>query len=203
MLLRAWAVSKSYGPKEVLKEVSLQINERDRIAIVGPNGVGKSTLVRLLLGDEKPDVGEVTRRTERVCYLSQFPLYEPEETVVQAVSRCGQAANRIQRRMHELELLMIDPGDADIEEVANEYASLQEEFMNADAFEDENKVRDVLAKVGFGHDKMERKVAELSGGEKTKVMIARVLMQAEDADLLVLDEPTSHLDMDTIEWLEN
>ncbi|OPY31864.1 MAG: putative branched-chain amino acid transport ATP-binding protein LivG [Methanomassiliicoccales archaeon PtaU1.Bin124] len=203
MILRAWAVSKAFGPKEVLKEVSLQINERDRIAIVGPNGVGKSTLIRLLLGELKPDIGEVTRRTERVCYLSQFPLYEPEETVAQAVSRCGQAANRISRRMRELEQLMVEPGDADVNEVANEYATLQEEFLNADAFDDENKVKDVLAKVGFSDAGMQRKVAELSGGEKTKVMIARVLMQAEDADLLVLDEPTSHLDMDTIEWLEN
>jgi ATP-binding cassette subfamily F protein 3 len=204
MILRAWAVNKAFGPKEVLKEVSLQINERDRIAIVGPNGVGKSTLIRLLMGEIKPDMGEVTRRTERICYLSQFPLYEPEETVVQAVSKCGQAVGRITKRQRELEEMMISDDPAvDMNSVANEYAQLQEEFQNSDAFEDVDRVTDILAKVGFSEDKIKKKVADLSGGEKTKVMIARVLMQAEDADLLVLDEPTSHLDMGTIEWLEN
>ncbi|HSV42712.1 MAG TPA: ABC-F family ATP-binding cassette domain-containing protein, partial [Methanomassiliicoccales archaeon] len=204
MLLRAWSVSKAFGPKEVLKEVTLQINERDRIALVGPNGVGKTTLIKLLLGEIHPDIGEITRRTQRICYLSQFPLYEPDETVTQSVSKCGQAVTKITKRMRELEGIMLDPpADIDINDAANEYATLQEEFNNADAFEDVTKVKDVLAKVGFSDDKLEKKVAELSGGEKTKVMIARVLLQAEDAELLVLDEPTSHLDMATIEWLEN
>jgi len=203
MMLRAWSVSKSFGHKEVLKEVNLQINENDRVAIVGPNGVGKSTLIKLLLGEIKPDIGEITRRSERICYLSQFPLYEPEETVAQSVSKCGQATSKIGKRLHELEELMVSqPSDVDMNEVASEYAILQEEFQNSDSFEDMDKVKDMLAKVGFTDSNMSKKVAELSGGEKTKIMLARVLMQADGADMLVLDEPTSHLDMATIEWLE-
>ncbi|MCE5295988.1 MAG: ATP-binding cassette domain-containing protein [Euryarchaeota archaeon] len=204
MMLRAWSVSKSFGQKEVLKEVSLQINDRDRVAIVGPNGVGKSTLIKLLLGELRPDIGEITRRTERICYLSQFPLFEPDETVAQSVSRCGQASSKIGKRLHELEEIMLtQPADVDMNEIVSEYSILQEEFQNADSFEDDAKVRDTLAKVGFSESNISKKVAELSGGEKTKIMLAKVLMQADDADMLILDEPTSHLDMATIEWLEN
>ncbi|MFA5312441.1 MAG: ATP-binding cassette domain-containing protein, partial [Methanomassiliicoccales archaeon] len=204
MMLRAWSVSKSFGQKEILKEVSLQINDRDRVAIVGPNGVGKSTLIKLLLGELKPDIGEITRRTERICYLSQFPLYDPDETVAQLVSRCGQASSKIGKRLRELEEMMLtQPAGVDMNEVVSEYSILQEEFQNADSFEDDAKVRDTLAKVGFTENNIAKKVAELSGGEKTKVMLAKVLMQADEADLLILDEPTSHLDMATIEWLEN
>jgi ATP-binding cassette subfamily F protein 3 len=204
MLIRAWAVSKSFGPKEVLKEITFQIDERDRVAIVGPNGVGKSTLLRVLLGEIAPDIGEIVRRTERICYLSQFPQYDPEENVVDSVSSCVQTSSAIGKRMRELEGMMLQPGpDVDMDQVAMEYAGLQEEFNNSDAFDDETLVKEALARVGLPEDKLEKRVSELSGGERTKVMLARVLMTADEADLLVLDEPTSHLDMAAIEWLED
>src|SRR5512137_985436 len=103
MLIRAWAVSKSFGPKEVLKEVTFNIDEKARVAIVGPNGVGKSTLLRVLMGELAPDVGEVVRRTNHVCYMSQFPQYDPEQSVVDSVSGCVQSSGTIGKRMRELE----------------------------------------------------------------------------------------------------
>ncbi|QLH74086.1 MAG: ABC-F family ATP-binding cassette domain-containing protein [Methanomassiliicoccales archaeon] len=204
MLLRVWSVSKSFGNKEVLKDVSLQINERDRVAIIGPNGAGKSTLIKLLLGEISPDTGEVTRRTNRICYLSQFPDHGPDETIGECVSRCSQTSSSILKRLRELEAIMVTHSkEVDINDVVNEYAQLQEEYQNANAYDDETKVKDLLAKVGIGNLSMSKKILDLSGGEKTKVMLAKVLMQAEDADMLILDEPTSHLDMATTEWLEN
>jgi ATP-binding cassette, subfamily F, member 3 len=204
MLIRAWAVSKSFGPKEVLKEVTFNIDEKARVAIVGPNGVGKSTLLRVLMGELAPDVGEVVRRTNHVCYMSQFPQYDPEQSVVDSVSGCVQSSGAIGKRMRELEQMMLQPGpEVDMDQVAMEYGQLQEEFNNADSFDDMAQVKETLAKVGLPDDRLEKKVSELSGGERTKVMLAKVLMQADESDLLVLDEPTSHLDMAATEWLED
>ncbi len=204
MLIRAWAVSKSFGPKEVLKEVTFNIDEKARVAIVGPNGVGKSTLLRVLMGELAPDVGEVVRRTNHVCYMSQFPQYDPEQSVVDSVSGCVQSSGAIGKRMRELEQMMLQPGpEVDMDQVAMEYGQLQEEFNNADSFDDMAQVKETLAKVGLPDDRLEKKVSELSAGERTKVMLAKVLMQADESDLLVLDEPTSHLDMAATEWLED
>lgn len=202
MLVRLEGVYKAFGPRDVLKNVSLQINDNDRVALVGPNGAGKTTLLRIINGEERVDTGELTVRTNRIVYLAQFPSFDAGTTVCETLSE-GHLSEG-QKRMAELEEIMtagkLPPG-MDWNDVSMEYARLQEE-AGRQGMSDAERALEHLREFGI-EEKMAGKVAELSGGERTKVMLAKVLSQAEKADLLILDEPTNHLDIDAVEWLED
>lgn len=206
MLLRAELVSKSFGLKDVLKSVSIQINNGDRLGLIGRNGVGKTTLLKVFMGQLKPDTGELDVRTNRIGYLSQSPTLDPNKTVNEIVGKPYGSLASLINRIDELESLMasnsINNGVVP-NEIITEYARLQEEFGSTGGHAVSSKARNALVKVGLPKDIVERKISKLSGGELTKVMLARVLVQAEKADILYLDEPTSHLDMGTMDWLEN
>jgi len=201
VLLKASGVSKSYGPKDVLTSVDVEIDRGDRIGLVGPNGAGKSTLLKILTGDLRPDIGDVVRGNTRIAYLPQFQDLG-EATVEEVVSDEENAAALA--RIEELERLMAESAtdpSVDIAAVAQEYARLQEQLVSRREHEFEARKQTALARVGMiGRE--EQSVAQMSGGETTRVLLARALMQAEEADLLILDEPTSHLDIETIESLE-
>lgn len=202
MLLKAESLTKSFGPLKVILKADLQINRGDSIGLVGVNGAGKSTFMRMLLGEMHPDTGEITRRTDRVGYLSQFPDSAPGLTVRDAMGRPYGRAEGIRLRMNELDRTMASGGDLDWNAVTEEYAALEAELGRM-GLEDEEKLAEALEKVGLGRELLDREMETLSGGEKTKVMLARVLIQADGCELLFLDEPTSHLDVDTVEWLED
>jgi len=218
MLLKAEAISKSFGPREVLRSVNMEVHRGDVIGLVGRNGVGKTTMLRILMGQLRPDTGEIAIRTDSIGYLSQFPVLDRSRTVGEIVGEPYGRIAVLAGRMAELEEIMAsgaagDPGtgadgrdrgesEIDWNEVAGEYARLQEEYGSAGGHGIGSKARDALERVGFPEEMVGRKVSELSGGELTKVMLARVLVQADEADLLFLDEPTSHLDVETVEWLE-
>ena len=202
MLLKAQSVTKSFGPVKVLKDVSLQINDGDSIGLIGVNGAGKTTFLRILLGEIRPDTGELTRNTSKIGYLPQFAESSSEVTVREVLGRPYGHVERIRHRMFEIEEKMAAGGDIDWNAAAEEYSRLESE-LNSSAADDERKIVAAIGKVGLPADVMDRTMDALSGGERTKVMLTRVLVQAEECDLLILDEPTSHLDIGTVEFLED
>lgn len=202
MLFRAESVTKSFGPNKVLTDANIQINEHDAIGLIGINGAGKSTFIKILLGIEKPDTGEVIRRTHRIGYLEQF-AESSHVTVREVLGRPYGHIENIKNRMAEIDEQMAAGGDIDWNALATEYAELEQKLASSDVA-DEHKLEEALSKVGLKPDDiMDRYMDTLSGGERTKVMLARIVVQADDCDVLIMDEPTSHLDIDTIEWLED
>ncbi len=201
MLLKAQSVSKSFGPMKVLEDVSLQINEGDRIGLVGANGAGKSTFLKILLGEEKEDTGEITRRTEKIGYMEQFVDIPEDMTVREVLEASFSYAEHIKVRMAEIDALYSSGGDIDWNALAEEQAELEGKLQKFNS-EIGDKLLDVLKQVKFPEDYLDRRMSELSGGEKSKVMMARTVVQVTDCDVIFMDEPTSHLDISTIEWME-
>ena len=202
MLIKAQSITKAFGPHKVLKDVSLQINEGDSIGLIGVNGAGKTTFLKIMLGEMKPDTGELTRNTERVGYLEQFAEDSPDVTVRDVLGRPYGHIENIKRRLREIEEQMMAGGDIDWNALAEENASLEAQLAKSDMDDEGNKIA-ALEKVGLSTDLMDRPMSTLSGGERTKVMLSRIVVQANDCDILVMDEPTSHLDITTVEWLED
>ncbi|MFT0899481.1 ABC-F family ATP-binding cassette domain-containing protein [Candidatus Methanoprimaticola sp. MG2] len=201
MLLKAQSIAKAFGPVKVLKDVSLQINEGDSIGLIGVNGAGKTTFLNILLGRIKPDTGELIGQSERIGYFEQF-AESGDVTVREVLGRPYGHIEAIKRRLDEIEQEMLAGGDIDWNALAEENSALEAQLAKADAEDEDGKVA-ALKKVGLSADIMERYMSTLSGGERTKVMLSRIVVQADNCDLLIMDEPTSHLDITTVEWLED
>ncbi|MDR0335065.1 MAG: ATP-binding cassette domain-containing protein [Methanomassiliicoccaceae archaeon] len=202
MLLKAESVTKSFGPLKVLLKADLQINRGDSIGLIGVNGSGKSTFMKIFLGELKCDTGELTRNTQKIGYLPQFAESSSQFTVRDVLGRPYGHVENIKRRMREIDGAMASGKDIDWNSVTDEYAKLEKELARSGA-EDEALLLATMGKVGLSENLMSRTMDTLSGGERTKVMLARALVQAEGCDVLFLDEPTSHLDVTTVEWLED
>ncbi|MCL2142888.1 MAG: ATP-binding cassette domain-containing protein [Methanomassiliicoccaceae archaeon] len=202
MLLKAESVTKSFGPVKVLTKADMQINRGDSIGLIGVNGAGKSTFMKIFLGELKCDTGELTRNTQKIGYLPQFAESSSSYTVRNVLGRPYGHVENIKKRMLEIDVLMASGRDIDWNSVTEEYVSLEKELARS-GVEDEGVLISSLGKVGLSETIMERTMDTLSGGERTKVMLARALVQAEGCDVLFLDEPTSHLDISTVEWLED
>jgi ATP-binding cassette subfamily F protein uup len=199
-ILSAREVRRSYGIREVLRGASLAIDEGERVGLVGRNGSGKSTLARILAGVEEPDAGEVVRRSGlRVAYLAQEPDFEPGQRAVDAVlaglARWQQA---IERHAEVSTLLGEDPGPR-LDALLREQAELAARIERLGGWEMRHEADALLAKVGVADP--EAKVEQMSGGERRRVALARLLVS--NPELAILDEPTNHLDLETIEWLED
>lgn len=201
MLIRAESVTKSFGPIKVLTKADLHIDRGDSIGLIGVNGAGKSTFIKILMGEMEPDTGEMKRTTRRIGYLCQFPE-GGDATVSDVLGRPYGVVEGLRGRMRELDYLMSSGEDIDWNGVTAEYAELEGELSRS-GVEDRRKQAKALEEVVLAADMMDRPMSTLSGGERTKVALARVLIQAEGCDILFLDEPTSHLDVDTVEWLED
>ena len=202
MLLKAESVTKSFGPVKVLTKADLQINRGDSVGLIGVNGAGKSTFMKIFLGEIKCDTGELTRNTQKIGYLPQFAESSSEYTVRDVLGRPYGHIENIKKRIREIDELMASGKDIDWNSVTEEYGDLESELARSGS-EDEGLLTETLKKVGLSEGLMERTMDTLSGGERTKVMLARTLVQAEGCDILFLDEPTSHLDIETVEWLED
>ena len=201
MLLRAEAITKSFGEVRILDRADLQINEGDAIGLIGINGAGKSTFMKILLGLERYDTGELIRNTHRIGYLEQF-ADSSSATVREVLGRPYGHVEHLRRRMQEIDDLMSTGGDLDWNSLTTEYAHLEQELSKSDSENEENQRRS-LRKVGLTWDIVDREMSSLSGGERTKVMLSRIFVQAEGCDILFMDEPTSHLDIETVELLED
>ncbi|MBC7249233.1 MAG: ABC-F family ATP-binding cassette domain-containing protein [Anaerolineae bacterium] len=199
-ILTANGLAKSYGVQDVFRNVSIQIARGDKIGLVGPNGEGKTTLLRILAGLEEPSAGTVHRaRGLRVGYLPQIVELDGERTVYDEMLTAFAELRAQEDELRRLEEAMGDP--ARREEAMRRYDDLLTRFELAGGYTYEARIRQVLAGLGFSAEEWEQPLGQLSGGQKTRALLARLILQ--DHDLLLLDEPTNHLDLSALEWLEN
>ncbi|MHB1338318.1 MAG: ATP-binding cassette domain-containing protein, partial [Bellilinea sp.] len=199
-LLTANALAKSFGPVDIFSDVSLSIPHRARIGLVGPNGVGKTTLMRILLGEDEPSAGEVLRaRGLRMGYLPQEARLQSDRTLWQECLTVFTRLLEQQAELARLETAMADPDQAEASLIA--YGRLQQAFEHSGGYTFETRMRQTLTGLGFSRADLNRPLAHLSGGQRTRALLAKLLL--DEPDLLLLDEPTNHLDMAAIEWLEN
>lgn len=196
-------LQKSYGADPVLQDVTLEIKAGERVGIVGPNGAGKTTLCKVLAGVEAPDAGELYRAKGSVwAYLPQTPQYDPAWSARDVIAEAFAEVGRIQKQMRVLEEQMSAAFDSEkeLELLMQRYQKLQEEFELLDGYQWETRMAQVTEGLGMSPEFLNTSFAQLSGGEKTKTGLARLLCQR--SDVLLLDEPTNHLDVESMEWLE-
>jgi ATP-binding cassette, subfamily F, member 3 len=200
MLFRLSEVYKSYGSQDVLRGLSVQLNPGEHVGLVGRNGAGKTTVFRMVTGEESPDRGDVVRaRGLRLGLLEQHVDFEPGTTVHEAALAAFADLQRIEHEMHQLEHRMAEAGD-DLEQVFERYGELQHEFERLGGFEYAAKAEAILQGLGFDRETWATPTELLSGGQKNRLGLARLLLA--EPDVLLLDEPTNHLDVSAVEWLE-
>lgn len=198
-------VQKAFGPAQVLEHASFLLHRGEKVALVGPNGSGKTTLFRLLAGEMKPDLGELSWQPNiRLGYLPQVPNVAPELTVLEVLSAKSAETERLEREAAELEAWMARPDAWDAPD-ANDRMARYNEIQAALGLErSRSQIGNdpILSDLGLSEELLPQRFEKLSGGEKSKVLIARALANAEQKDLILLDEPTNHMDIATIEWIE-
>lgn len=194
-------IKKNYGLKNVLDGVSFEIKTGEKIALIGDNGSGKSTILKIISGEEKADSGKVNIRKEaEIGYLKQVYPNENDSIVVEEyLKRSFKKYFDMEKRLKELEVLMLDENQ-NIENLIKRYGRLQEEYITLGGYELEEKFKKICSGFKFKTEFLNKKYNTLSGGEKTIVNLATILLK--NPDVLLLDEPTNHLDIETLEWLE-
>ncbi|TWH45255.1 ABC-F family ATP-binding cassette domain-containing protein [Sporomusa sp. KB1] len=200
-LLEVRGLSKAYGIQNIFADINFQVRRGEKVGLIGPNGVGKTTLVRCLLGFEKPDSGHVALTPgERIGYVEQDTGLGDNTLYEELVGAFGDVLGW-QQDMRRLEAAIASEKDADkLEKCMKEYAQAVERFERGGGYEVENSVRRVAFGLGFTAEELTRRTNEFSGGQKTRICLARALIR--QPDFLFLDEPTNHLDLGMVEWLE-
>src|SRR6476660_4326914 len=200
MLFRLSEVYKAYGVQDVLRGASLQVNPGEHVGLVGRNGAGKSTIFRLVRGDETADRGDVVRaRSVKLGLLDQHVHFKPGSTVHESALAAFGRLQQIEHEMHELEHRMADAGD-DLDKILERYSDLQHEFELEGGFEYTARAEAILQGLGFDREMWSLETEKLSGGQQNRLGLACLLLAAPD--VLLLDEPTNHLDVHAVEWLE-
>jgi len=200
MLLAIDRISKAYGDNQVLNQVSFALNIGQKVGLVGANGVGKSTLLKIIVGEVEPDDGEMRVASGvKVGYLPQVLNAVNDQTIGELIDTAQGNLKQIEERLRTLEHLMAQPDD-ELDALLVEYSRLSEEFERRGGYDLEHRIETIFAGLGITQLAKDRIVATLSGGEKSRVGLAALLLGAPD--LLLLDEPTNHLDFRALEWLE-
>ncbi|AEB22739.1 MULTISPECIES: ABC-F family ATP-binding cassette domain-containing protein [Bacillus] len=202
MILQINQLSKSFGADPILNNIKLEVRSRDRIAIVGRNGAGKSTLLKIIAGHLSYEKGELIKPKELTMgYLAQHTGMESQLTIKEELLSVFDFLKAMEKEMRSIEEKMATAAPAELETLMKTYDRLQQDFKNKGGYQYEADVRSVLHGLGFGKFDDSVKVQSLSGGQKTRLALGKLLLT--QPDLLILDEPTNHLDIDTLTWLEH
>ena len=210
-ILNINSVKKEYGIDEILKDFSLTVNEGERVALIGANGSGKTTVFKIITGEEHYSKGNIAVRNDiEIGYLDQLPDFEDEISIYTELKKVFKHVIEDIERLNKLEEKISHHGEkadgsiensADLKKTMEEYSQLQHKFNQGIGYEYESKIRQVAAGLGFPEDDLySKKLSQLSGGEKTRLGLIKLLLM--EPDLLLLDEPTNHLDLKSVEWLE-
>ena len=202
IILQANKIERSFAGEILFDNINLQVDERDRIALVGKNGAGKSTLLKILVGEEEPTSGEINKKKDiSLSYLAQDSRFESENTIYDEMLHVFDDLRQTEKQLRQMELEMGEKSGEDLDKLMSDYDRLSENFRQEGGFTYEADIRAILNGFKFDESMWQMKIAELSGGQNTRLALAKMLL--EKPNLLVLDEPTNHLDIETIAWLEN
>ena len=192
---------KLYGPREILNHAELVIYPGERIGLIGANGAGKTTLFRLITGEETAEAGQILKAGGiKIGHLTQDPEFETNESVMDEAERAFSELHDLAHRLRELEHHMGDHQGEELEKTLDTYQHLQSDFERMGGYAWQHRLESLLLGVGLPREIWEQSVSSLSGGQKSKLMLAKLLVS--DPDVILLDEPTNHLDLASIEWLE-
>lgn len=201
MILSCQNICKSFGEKTILQDACFHIEEREKTALIGNNGAGKTTLLRIIMQELSSDSGSVViARDKKIGYLAQHQDIHGHRTIYEELMTTQQHIVDMERRMHTLEHEMKNVSGEALETMMQSYSRLTHEFELANGYACKSEVTGVLKGLGFAEQDFDKPVETLSGGQKTRVALGKLLVS--DPDILLLDEPTNHLDMDSISWLE-
>jgi ATP-binding cassette subfamily F protein 3 len=201
-MLRLEHISKIYSTGEVLKDVTWEVKPGERVGLVGVNGAGKSTQLKIIAGEIEPTTGEIIRPASlKIAYLTQEFEVEPTRTIREEFWTVFTEANAIQQSLTDIHQAMEEAESQELEKLINQLDKLQRKFEGLGGYTLEAEIEKIMPEMGFNPDDGDRLVSSFSGGWQMRISLGKILLQ--EPDLLLLDEPTNHLDLATIEWLEN
>lgn len=200
LLLNGANISKSFSGETLFENVSFNVYDKDKIGFVGVNGAGKSTLFKIIIGAMDSDSGDISKSREtKLGYLEQHPVSDGNRSVMDEILTVFSEVIEIEEQLSQIQL-DLENGNGDIDALISRQATLQERFMELDGTHYRSKIKSVLKGLGFSEEIFSMPLGNLSGGQKTRIALSKILLS--DTNLLLLDEPTNHLDIDSVEWLE-
>ena len=201
MILSCQNISKSFGTDEILKEVSFHIEENEKAAVVGINGAGKSTLLKIIMQEESADTGEVVLAKDKTLgYLAQYQDISGHKTIYEEVLDSKREIIEMEEKIRQMETQMNQLSGTELEHLLDSYHKLSHDFEQKNGYAYRSEVTGIIKGLGFTEEDFDKKMEELSGGQKTRVSLCKLLVTKPD--VLLLDEPTNHLDIESIRWLE-
>lgn len=202
MILSCKDITKSYGTDIILKKINFNLEEHEKAAVVGVNGAGKTTLFKIITDNLSYDDGQLyIPKNTTIGYLEQNVDIRSEKTIYEEMLSVFESIFELEEKLHSLERKMSSLSDSEYSSFMEQYARFQHEFEESDGYSCKSRINGVLKGLGFTEDEYSQQVCTLSGGQKTRVFLGKLLLMKPD--ILLLDEPTNHLDIDSIQWLED